>query len=202
MFFRRIRVATIVSRQIIPLLLITIVLSTPCYGKISIDNISITNMSKEIRISATLHNGFTENIVEAIESGVPVTFTYYLELCRKVPMWFDNKVSMRTIKRSLQYDTLKKEYEFTYLDDKESSPKIIKGFDEIKELITRLDDVSLGSSKMLNPNNKYYVRIRANMKSKRPWFPFNYILFFFSFFDFDTSWEKSSPFIIKKIPIK
>ncbi|MFV1950629.1 MAG: DUF4390 domain-containing protein [Nitrospinota bacterium] len=191
-----------VSLLIISLSLITTIFSTPVYGKISIDNISITSMSEDIKISVTLHDGFSKNIVEAIESGVPVTFTYYLELRRKVPMWFDDKVSMRTIKRTLQYDTLKKEYEFGYFDGEESGNKITKEFDEIKELMTQIDGISLASSKMLNPNKKYYVRIRANMKSERPWFPFSYILFFFSFFDFDTSWEKSSPFIIKTIPIK
>ncbi len=191
-----------VSLLIISLSLIATIFSTPVYGKISIDNISITSMSEDIKISVTLHNGFSKNIVEAIESGVPVTFTYYLELRRKVPMWFDDKVSMRTIKRTLQYDTLKKEYEFRYVDGEESGNKITKEFDEIKELMTQIDGISLASSKMLNPNKKYYVRIRANMKSERLWFPFSYILFFFSFFDFDTSWEKSSPFIIKTIPIK
>ena len=191
-----------ISLLIISVSLVAIIFSTPVYGKISIDNISITSMSEDIKISATLHNGFSKNIVEAIESGVPVTFTYYLELRKKVPMWFDSKVSMRTIKMTLQYDTLKKEYELSSFDGENSSNKITKEFNEIKERMARLDGISLASSKMLNPNKKYYVRIKANMKSKKLWFPFSYILYFFSFFDFNTSWEKSTPFIIKTIPIK
>ena len=49
----------------------------------------------------------------------------------------------------------------------------------------------------LDPEEKYYFRVKAELEADRLWFPFNYILFFLPIDDFETSWEHSSPLSIK-----
>jgi len=48
----------------------------------------------------------------------------------------------------------------------------------------------------LDPNEKYYVRVKADLETDRFWFPFNYIFFFVPFSEFETSWAQTSPLAI------
>ena len=81
-------------------------------------------------------------------------------------------------------------------DKNTNSEKVTKDFDELKKWLSELDSVSLVPSKQIIQGNKYYVSIKADLKTTKLWFPFNYILFFVSFWDIITDWEVSSPFTI------
>ncbi|MGK7345541.1 MAG: DUF4390 domain-containing protein [Candidatus Nitrospinota bacterium M3_3B_026] len=63
-----------------------------------------------VYISASIKGAFTPEIVETIESGTPVTFTYFLQLKRRRPILWNETVRKLAIKRMVKFDTLKKEY--------------------------------------------------------------------------------------------
>jgi hypothetical protein len=82
--------------------------------------------------------------------------------------------------------------------NKKNSEKITKDFEELKKWLSVLESIKLGRSKQIAPGNKYYISIKADLKTIRLWFPFNYLFFFLSPFvsmwDVTTEWEVSSPF--------
>ncbi len=198
-----------------------------------ISDISVTNSSENLVLSAKLKGGFTNDIVEIIHSGAPTTFTYYIELMRYRSGWTDIAEYSKTIKRTVKYDVLLKEYRFTEeieeppfspkpqplekvgssnpLDapanapvaektagEKKSSEKTTKDFEELKKWLSDLESIKLAQSKHIAPGNKYYISIKADLKTIKLWFPFNYLFFFLSPFislwDVTTDWEVSSPF--------
>ena len=59
-----------------------------------------------------------------------------------------------------------------------------------------LNDIPIASTRNLDTNEKYYVRVKADLDADRFWFPFNHLLFFLPFSDFDTEWTESSPLSI------
>ena len=59
-----------------------------------------------------------------------------------------------------------------------------------------LKDIPIAPLFRLNPDEKYYVRVKADLETDRFWFPFNYIFFFVPFSDFETSWAQTSPLSI------
>jgi len=63
-----------------------------------------------ISISAAIKGAFTREIVETINSGAPVTFTYFLQLKKYRTVVWDETVRSIAIKRMVKFDTLKKEY--------------------------------------------------------------------------------------------
>lgn len=170
----------------------------PIYAEsASITNINIFNTGKRLVLNASLKDGFSEEIVEAIDSGIPVRITYSIVLKRKTPLFLDKRVVVRKIKKSVKYDTLKEEYKLIDNNGKRTITTITNDFDEVLRIMTKLESIHLISNKRINENEKYYVRVKAELNSKRTWFPFNYILLFMPFLNFDTSWENSSSYTVK-----
>lgn len=186
-----------ISRIILFYIVILLFKGPVCAESASIAQIDIFNSGKKLVLNAALQNGFSENIIEAIKSGVPVAITYTVVLKTKTPFFFDKKVAVRTIKRSVEYDTLTEEYSLSKISGKQTKTKITSDFDEVLETMTMLQSIPLILTKDLNKEKKYYAMVKARLSSERSWFPFNYILFFVPFLNFDTSWENSSPFAFK-----
>ncbi len=61
-------------------------------------------------VSAKIKGAFTPEIIETIQSGVPVTFTYFLQLKRQRSLLWNETERRMSIKRMVKFDTLRKEY--------------------------------------------------------------------------------------------
>ena len=172
--------------------------NTPVYAKTaSIDNIYIFNTGKRLVLDASLKDGLSEDIIEAIKSGLFVGITFTVVLKQKILFFYDKKIVTRKIKRYVKFDTLKEKYKLVDNNGRQTSERITEDFNEVIQTMTRLESIPLNSNKKLNKKEKYYVSVKAELNSKRTWFPFNYILLFMSYLNFDTSWENSSPFTFK-----
>ena len=156
-------------------------------------NISVGNTGNVVTVDATLVDGFNDSMLEAIESGVPISFTYEVELRQIIPLWMDSLVSKATIKNTVQYDTLNKVYSFSAIGKNVKRKVITRDKALFQKLMRRLDHLPIASTYKMNMSEKYYVRIKASLETDRFWFPFNYIFFFVPFNDVKTSWSESSP---------
>ncbi len=185
-------------KKIISLSFALFVVMPPIYATgSSIPNIKVVVTGGKLVLNASLKNGLSEEIIEAIKSGVPVSITYKAALKTKSPLFFNKKVTTRIIKRSIEYDTLQEEYNLINDIDKQITTKITDDFDEALSSMTTLENIPLIETNKLNKEKKYFAEVKAQLNSKKSWFPFDYILFFFHFSNFDTSWENSSSFSLK-----
>lgn len=178
---------------------LSLIFSAPVYAKTtaSIADVDLFNTGKRLVVDVSLQDGFSEDVVEAIKSGVPLGITYTVVLKRNIPILVDKKIVTRTIKKYVKYDTLKEHYKIIESNGKRLKKKIIMDFDEVTRVMTHLDSIHLVSNKWLEKKGNYYVSVKAELSSKKQWFPFNYILFFVSYLSFDTSWKNSSSFTFK-----
>ena len=162
----------------------------------NIVNIGVSTKGKYVVMNARLIDGFTEKIMEAIESGVPIGFTFEIELRKENTAWVDSLVSSNTVRHKIQFDSLKKTYRFSEVGKKVRRKVITRKFSRFKKLMLTLKDIPIAPIYRLDPNEKYYVRVKADLETDRFWFPFNYIFFFVPFSDFETSWAQTSPLSI------
>ena len=159
----------------------------------SIVNISVGNTGNVVTMDATLVDGFNNSMLEAIESGIPMTFTYQVELRKIVPLWMDNLVSTATVKNTVQYDTLNKVYSFSSTGKNIKRKVVTRDKALYQKLMLQLENLPIASTYRLNMSDKYYIRVKASLETDRFWFPFNYLFFFVPFNDVKTSWAESSP---------
>ena len=155
-------------------------------------NIGVQATEELLVIDGELIDAFSEKMEEAIESGVPITLNYYVELRKKVAVFRDSIIGKNTIHSTVQYDSLKNIYKCS-LSGKGVKRRVqTQSKYECQGLIVSLKDIPLAPLYKLEPNEKYYVRIKAEMEADEFMFPFNYLLFFVPFDGFETPWSESS----------
>jgi len=166
--------------------------ATQALGEPEVANLQVQTDDHLVFIDATLLDAFTERIQEAIESGVPMSFKFEIELVRKVSFFADEIISFNHLTHTLHYDTLKKVYQFSS-DGKNVHRNIMtKDMTQGQNLMLTLKHIPIAPLYKLDPAEKYYVRVKAELEADGLWFPFNYILFFVPFNEFETPWSETS----------
>ena len=159
-------------------------------------NVGVGTNGKYVVMNARLVDGFTEKILEAIENGVPMGFTFEIELRKANTLWMDSLVSSNKVRHRVQFDSLKKAYRFSEFGKNVKRKIITRKESRYQKLMLTLKNIPIAPIYKLDPNEKYYVRVKADLETDRFWFPFNYIFFFVPFSAFETSWAHTSPLSI------
>jgi len=175
-------------------------LAAPAWADPTISKVSLNTGNKLITLDAELVDAFNEKIKEAIESGVVMTFTYDIELLKQSSGFSDDVVSKNRVTHTVQFDTLKKVYQFSSQGRSVSRKVSTKSMEKYQKLMLTLKDIPIAHTYKLDPEEKYYARVKAEMEADGLWFPFNYILFFVPFNEFETSWAQSTPLTIQMDP--
>ena len=159
-------------------------------------NIGVGTKGKYVVMNARLIDGFTEKIQEAISNGVPMGFTFEIELRKANTVWMDSLISSNKVRHRIQFDSLKKMYRFSEFGKNLKRNIITRKKARYQQLMLTLKNIPIAPIYKLDPNEKYYVRVKADLETDRFWFPFNYIFFFVPFSEFETSWSQTSPLSI------
>ena len=77
--------------------------------------IQVTPLAREgqIYVSFKLAEGLTDEVSEAIHSGLTITFSYDVDLKRSAAVWIDRTIASSTVAASVKYDTLTRRYSVT-----------------------------------------------------------------------------------------
>ena len=75
-----------------------------------LENIIITNTRDDLLIFLMVEGAFTDKMKKAVLTGVPITFSFYINLYQVRNLWLDKKIAHQKITHTLKYDSLKKEY--------------------------------------------------------------------------------------------
>src|SRR5262245_54696563 len=72
------------------------------------DTIRVVPLARDgsVLVSFDMANGFTEEVREAIASGLKTTVTYTVELRLEVPLWIDRTIASTVVSSTVQYDNL------------------------------------------------------------------------------------------------
>ena len=148
----------------------------------------------EILVSARLIETVHGKVANDIQHGIPKDLFYYVLLMKRQTAWFDEELLSKTIKYTIQYDVLKKQYRVHIRHETDVNNRIIENFQEMVDLISKIDNVKIAEMKILKPKETYYVSVKAQMKASRLPFYLKYLLFFIPVLELDTPWADSAPF--------
>ena len=162
----------------------------------SLVNIGVGTSRQTVVINARLVEGFTADIEEAVENGIPLTFTFEAELRQANSLWNDTLISSNTIKHVIKYNSLKQVYRFTETGKGVKRKIATRNKLKSRKMMLTLSNIPIASARRILSNEKYYVRIKASLETDSFWFPFNELFFFLPFNNFNTAWAESSPLSI------
>ncbi len=154
----------------------------------SLENMTIKNTGDNLSLYFQLENSFTERILKAVDSGVKISFSFPVQVTKKRRMWLEEKIVDITLHHTIKYDALKKEY----LISRSWKPEkniTVKTLDEAEKIMNHVDGFNLILVKKLVRGDFYRVKAKAEQdKLSLPYY-LKYILFFLSFWEFETDWS-------------
>jgi hypothetical protein len=128
-------------------------LIAPSWADPTLSKVSLNTEKEVITLDAELIDAFNEKIGEAIESGVAMTFTYEIELLKE-SSFGDEVVSQNKVTHTIQYDTLKKVYQFSSLGKNVNRKVTTKSMEKYQQLMLTLKDIPIAHIFKLDPEEK------------------------------------------------
>jgi hypothetical protein len=177
------------KKLFIGLLCVLILIQGPvAYGQdAKLKNIIVTNTRDDLLIYLAVEGAFTEKMETAVSSGVPATFSFFVNLYQTRSLWYDREIVDLKITNAIKYDNLKKEYIIQRSWD-DNPPKIVKSFAEAKKLMAEIDSLKVVPLSLLEKGKRYQIRTKAQLSKLTLPFYLHYVLIFVSLWDFETDW--------------
>ena len=126
-----------------------------------------------VYVSFSMTEAFSEEVREAIGSGLETSFSYEVELRRGGPFWFARTIEAIVLTATVRYDNLTRRYHVTREQDgRVEASEVFDSEDEVRQRLTSFERLPLFSTERLEANAEYSLRVRARTRPRRaglPW---------------------------------
>ena len=136
-------------------------------------DLSVTPLARDghVLVSFELNDGFTDEVRDAIQSGLATTFLYDIELRRGAVTWFDRTIAEVTITTTVRFDNLTRRYQMSRtVDGRVEDARPTEDQGAMRRFMTQFVRIPLSTTSVLETNAEYYVRIRAHTRPHNSWF--------------------------------
>ena len=160
-------------------------LAAPPHPKIS--EVSGEIRSGTARVRFTVQNAFSPEMVEALKSGIEITFKTTVEIDRVYKRWFDRPMGKVRYTRSVRYDALARVYRLHRDDGDELLPDVLSALDRMTRfevIVPVTGDVERGKP--------YRANVHARLDKVGLSEPLRSIFFFSSLWDVETDWARGT----------
>ncbi|MDA8164302.1 MAG: DUF4390 domain-containing protein [Desulfobacteraceae bacterium] len=157
--------------------------------KPAIAQIVITNSTKDVLLFGKVKNGFTKEMETALQNGMPVTFTFMVQLRKVRSSWLDRQIASLTFDHTLSYDSLKEEYRVE-LQEKGGKTVATRSLAEAKDLMAEVNGLRVVPLSRLEADQDYQLRIKAKLVRKTLPLNLNTLIPFWGLWDFETEWHQ------------
>lgn len=127
-----------------------------------IRNLGATANGPTVAVHFTLVNGFADaDIVKALQSGLPTSFEYVIEIYRSRPNWFDQGISRSRLQAIATFNSLTREYVLNYRRDRRLvRTETFSDLESLERRMSTVDEPALFDIGSRRPY-KLHVRVRA-----------------------------------------
>lgn len=125
----------------------------------------------QVQVSFDLSDGFTPDVRDQVQSGLPTTFSYAVELRRGAATWFDVTLAAVTVSATVRFDNLTRRYEMSRtLNGHVEDARPTEDGEAVRRWMTHFERVPVSTTAALEANGEYYVRVRAHTRPRNTWF--------------------------------
>lgn len=172
---------------------IVIITTSLCFSEDKSENkafseLIATTSETHLILFGVVNNGFTQEMISGLQSGIPIQFTFYVELYRKLSKDKGELVAHQEFRHRMSYDTLKESYTVE-LGEANSKRLQTENLDEAKRIMSEINGLQVVQLDKLAPDKPYQLRIRAELFEKTLPMGLHRILPFLSWWDLETKWQ-------------
>jgi hypothetical protein len=152
----------------------------------TIEGICLTEKDQRLYLYFSLKNGFSQQIVDIIQSGIPVSYTFEIGITKEGRFWNKDLVNIRLLK-VLSFDNIRNQYLITinYPDTRVIN---FRSLESARQYVSNVKDLPLIRLSMLEKGTSYTLKLKAEVKKKESKMPFYGLMKMFSSFKLETDW--------------
>ena len=158
-------------------------------GSLRISNLVVSNSDNALLVNVVLLGALPNGIVEGLGTGIPATVRFQVELWQYNAWWVDRRVVAKLVERHVLYDVLTREYRVRAVQGETREPYVTRDVWEAERVLSEIRTLRLAPTGSLRPDELYYVRVRAEVRSGAPNASATLIPFVSS--RVETGWEQS-----------
>jgi hypothetical protein len=133
-----------------------------------IENLAASARSGRVSVRFALAGAFAqEEMVEALRSGLPTSFTYTIEIFRDRPNWFDDGIAQARVEVICTYNSVTREYLLNYRRDRQLVRS--ETFSDLAELQRRMTSIDEQDLFDVGDRKPYKLKVRAKADLMRGW---------------------------------
>ena len=152
-------------------------------GEPRIDNLAATAANGQVSVHFSLRNAFRDETLQSLQSGVPTTLTYVVEIFRDRPHWFDEGIARARIEVIATFNSVTREYLLNYRRDRRLvRSETFSDLGALQHRMTTIDELSLFD---IGHRRPYKLKVRAKADLMRGW------LLYFIPWDVSTHWREA-----------
>lgn len=153
-----------------------------------IKDIIVTTSDVDLLLFATVKNGFTPEMLDAVKAGTPLIFTFQLELVKTSDHWLDTTLVETAVTHTLSWDATQQQYHIVFSNQGDQGT-ITKDLEQAKQLMAELNGVKVISLADLVPDAPYAIHFKVVMKKGTLPLGMHNVLPFSSLWNFETDWR-------------
>jgi hypothetical protein len=137
--------------------------AAPALAQIRISNLSVFLNDLDVTVQVVLLGAIPPSLHESLHSGVATHLRFTVELWQYSRLWIERRLQARTVERQITYNVLTKEYKVLSVDGEQRDPYLTKSLREARRVVSELRVAKLAPVASLDPNELFYVRVRADV---------------------------------------
>lgn len=133
-----------------------------------IENLAAVAHGDKVSVHLTLADAFGDgDMVAALQSGAPTSFTYEIEIFRTRPYWFDETVGRSRVEVICTLNSVTREYLLNYRRDR----KLVRSetFSDLATLRERMTTIEERDLFDIGQRRPYKLKVRARADLFRSW---------------------------------
>lgn len=153
------------------LLLVLVALTAPLTAappEARIDNLVATAASGKVSVRFSMSGAFNDGeMVDALKSGLPTSFTYSIEIFRDRPNWFDDGIATSRVEVICTYNSVTREYLLNTRRDRHLVRS--ETFTDLAELERQMTTIHEPELFEIGSRKAYKLKVRVKADLMRGW---------------------------------
>jgi hypothetical protein len=156
-----------------------------------ITDLTAATSESHLLLFGSLRNSFTDEMLEGLHSGIPIRFSFFIELHEFTKSMADRIIASRSFAHTLSYDILKETYKVELEEDRRQIHSFASLLDA-QEVLNDLNGVKVIELSKLSPAATYTLKVKAELFNKTLPLSLQHIVPFVSWWDIETDWHTLS----------
>lgn len=132
-----------------------------------IEGLHVALEGNRVLASFALEGAFDHRLSSRLESGLPTSILYRLELHRDRKRWYDRRLEENTLEVVAVYDAVARTYTVHYkLDGELIESRTVRDRQEVQAAMTRLGPLPVFSLQEVRDRVRILVKVRAELGSR------------------------------------